>query len=68
MHNRFDDISEYLLLQAEQQDQIASLSLCSNVIKMTFDIQIFILTRREYCDDKIGSLCFNDEPKHCLFS
>lgn len=51
MHNRFYDISEYLVIQAEQQDQIVSFWLCSNVVKMTFDIQIFILIRHEYCDD-----------------
>lgn len=45
INNRLDDISEY------QQDQIASFWLCSNVIKMTFDIQILILIRHEYCDD-----------------
>lgn len=35
MHNRFYDISEYLVIQAEQQDQTVSFWLCSNVVKMT---------------------------------
>lgn len=51
IHNRFDDISEYLVIPADQQDQIASFWLRSNVLKMIFAIRIFILIHHEYCDD-----------------